>query len=155
MRTANPSSGPFRASRGRSLGSPHRYRSGRPRSAQGTFQDPAGSSSTLGGPTSFTDKSLFHDLRGLGTEPVDALEAHRRAAAFRGLGALLVFLSAAIRLAATDQLAGCIRSAKSVAALVAGFARDAVRMARVDHPEAAHVARIELLTRQVKCRMAR
>src|SRR5580704_4857280 len=48
-----------------------------------------------------------------------------------------------------------VRLAVAVATLVAGGARDAVLLARIEHPEAARIAGEDLLRGQVKGRMAR
>src|SRR6185312_8783612 len=79
---------------------------------------------------------------------VDARQV-QTATAVRARRALLEFLRAAARRRRAHEPA-VLAAAISTAALVAGLARVAVDLARIDDPVAARVAREELLRRQVE-----
>src|SRR5437868_14249391 len=79
----------------------------------------------------------------------------RRHAAVAVRGALLELLRAARRLVRAHELARAVVTAIASAALFAGGAGAPVRVARIDGPEAAHVAGAQLLPRQIKRRVAR
>src|SRR5690348_2565246 len=85
---------------------------------------------------------------------VDALE-RAGLAAIGGSVAGLELLGAGRDDVAAHQRAALVRSAIPAATLVAGLARAAVRLARIDDPVAAHVAGKELLGRKIERGVAR